>query len=193
MSSKGEITGWLVELQEGSEEAFNKLFPLVYNRLKMMAYHQMKGQPEGHTFSKTDLVHEAYLKLISQDEMVWNNRTHFYAVAARAMRHILVDHARKKSTEKRGGNKSEVTYMDEIFSAEHQTEEGLIRIDEALNELEKFDERLARIVEYRYFGDMKIKDIAKVLNLSTRTIKRDWATARGWLYQRLKKQYLPAH
>jgi RNA polymerase sigma factor (TIGR02999 family) len=193
MSSKGEITGWLIELQGGSEEAFNNLFPLVYNRLKMMAYRQMKAQPAGHTLSKTDLVHEAYLKLASQDEMEWHDRSHFFAVAARVMRHILIDHARKKSADKRGGNKNEVTYIDEIISAEHQSEEELIQIDEALSELEQFDERLARIVEYRYFGDMKIKDIAKVLNLSARTIKRDWATARGWLYQRLKKQYLPAH
>lgn len=193
MNNTGDITGWLAELQDGSEAAFNKLFPLVYDRLREMAYSQMKEQSPGHTFSKTDLVHEAYLKLVSQEEMDWKDRTHFYAVAARAMRHILIDHARKKNAEKRGGNKKEITYIDEIISTEQMADEELIRIDEALAELEKFDERLARIVEYRYFGDMKIKDIAKVLNLSARTIKRDWATARGWLYQRLKKQYLPAH
>ncbi|WP_234571987.1 sigma-70 family RNA polymerase sigma factor [Rhodohalobacter sp. 614A] len=193
MNSTGDITGWLNQIQEGSESAFNKLFPLVYDRLKLLAQRQMKGQSPDHTFSKTDLVHEVYLKLTSQETMSLNDRAHFYAVASQAMRHVLIDHARKKGAQKRGGKKNEVTYIDEIISTEHQTEEELILIDDALGELEKFDDRLAKIVVYRYFGDMKINDIAKVLNLSARTIKRDWVTARGWLYQRLKKQYLPVN
>jgi RNA polymerase sigma factor (TIGR02999 family) len=109
-------------------------------------------------------------------------------VASKAMRHILIDHIRKKKAGKRGGNHSEVTLIDEIISTEHSVEDELVQIDHALDELAKFDDRMAKIVEYRYFGDMKMGDIAEVLNLSPRTVKRDWAVARGWLYQRLKEE-----
>lgn len=187
MNFDDDITGWLSELRQGSDTAFDKIFPLVYNRLRAIAYSQMVDQPPGHTFSKTDLVHEVYLKLANQKEMTWKDRAHFYSVASRAMRHILIDHARKKSALKRGGVQNEVTYIDEIMNRDHQGDDELLRIDKALDELAKFDERMAKIVEFRYYGDMKIKDIAEVLNLSSRTIKRDWATARGWLYQRLNE------
>lgn len=185
MNNQADITGLLNELSEGSKKAFDKLFPLVYDRLRAIAYRQMEHQPENHTLSKTDLVHEVYLKLIDQKDAKWKDRVHFYAVASKAMRHILVDHARKKSAQKRGGNESEITFIDEIMTVEHQAEKELIQIDEALDKLAEFDDRMAKIVEYRYFGDMKMDDIAKVLDLSPRTIKRDWATARGWLYKKL--------
>lgn len=186
MSRNEDITTWLSELRAGSEEAFDKLFPLVYDHLRGIACRRMQDQPADHTLSKTDLVHEVYIKLVNLDEARWKDRAHFYAVASRAMRHIMIDHARKKKADKRGDRQKEITFIDEIMQVEHHDEEELIRIDEALEELAAFDPRMAKIVEYRYFGQMKMDDIADVLELSSRTIKRDWATARGWLYKKLK-------
>ena len=146
----------------------------------------MAKEPEGHTWSKTDLVHEVYIKLIDQDKADYNSRTHFYAIAARSMRQILVDHARKKSRKKRGGDQQKVTFIDEIMRVEHQAEE-LLQIDEALKRLAELDPRLAEIVEMHYFGEMNFDDIAKFMDLSERTVYRDWAKAKGWLYKELKK------
>lgn len=188
MPKKEEITRLLVELKEGSEKAYDKLLPLVYNHLRDIAYHQMAKEPADHTYSKTDLVHEAYLKLINQDAIDWKDRAHFYGIAARSMRQILIDHARKKTRQKRGGKKKPVTFIDEIMKVEHQAEE-LIDIDKALNRLAEFDQRLAKIVELHYFGEMNFDNIAEVMNLSARTVYRDWGKARGWLYNELKKEF----
>lgn len=186
MNSDKHIASRLPELRDGSEKAFNSLFPLVYERLKLIAYRQIQDLPSGHTYSKTELVHEAYLKLANNRETTWKDRAHFYAVSARAMRHILIDHERKKRADKRGGHQKDLTLIDEVIQLEHPEENELTRIDDALNELAEFDDRMAKIVEFRYFGDMKIRDIAEVLNVSPRTIKRDWAVAKGWLYRRLQ-------
>lgn len=188
MPKREEITRWLIELKNGSQEAYNKLFPLVYDRLRDIAHRQMAGEPDDHTWSKTDLVHEVYLKLIDQNSVNWKDRTHFYGIAARSMRQILVDHARKKTRKKRGGKRQPVTFIDEIMKVEHQAEE-LIEIDRALDRLAEFDQRLTKIVEFHYFGEMNFDDIAEVMNLSERTVYRDWAKARGWLYKELKKQF----
>lgn len=187
MRNSDEITEWLIELSNGSEEAYNKLFPLIYDRLRSMAYSQIAKEPAGHTWSKTDLVHEVYLKLIDQHLVDWKDRSHFFAIAARSMRQILIDHARKKTREKRGGKQGEVTFIDEIMKVELQSEE-LIRIDKALDKLSGFDERLAKIVELHYFGEMNFDDIAEVMKLSSRTVYRDWSKARGWLYKELKRE-----
>ena len=159
----------------------------MYDQLRDIAYRQMAKEPEGHTWSKTDLVHEVYIKLIDQDKIDYNSRTHFYAIAARSMRQILVDHARKKNRKKRGGDHQKVTFIDEIMRIEHQAEE-LLQIDEALKRLAEFDPRLAEIVELHYFGEMNFDDIAKFMDLSERTVYRDWAKARGWLYKELKSK-----
>lgn len=188
MSNKVEITQLLIELKNGSEAAYNKLFPLVYERLREIAYHQIAKESVGHTYSKTDLVHEVYLKLINHKEIDWKDRAHFYGIAARSMRQILIDYARKKKRKKRGGNREPVTFIDEIMKVDHQAEE-LIDIDEALDRLAKFDERLTKIVEFHYFGEMNFDDIAEILDLSVRTVYRDWAKARGWLYKELKKKF----
>jgi len=188
MQKKYEITGWLTELKNGSAEAYEKLFPLVYERLHSIAYQQIAREKPGHTFSKTDLVHEAYLKMFDQDCVNWKDRTHFFAIASRSMRQILIDHARKKTRIKRGGEFQKVTFLDAIMKVEQQAEE-LIRIDEALDRLAGFDERLAKIVECHYFGEMNFDDIANVLGLSSRTVYRDWAKARGWLHKELKNQF----
>jgi len=187
MEQENEITQWLIQISNDSDEAYDKLFSLVYNQLHDIAYHKMAKEPDGHTWSKTDLVHEAYIKLIDQSRVDYNSRTHFYAIAARSMRQILVDHARKKKRKKRGGNHQKVTFIDEIMNLEHQVEE-LLQIDEALNRLKEFDLRLVKIVELHYFGEMNFDEIAKVMNLSERTVYRDWAKARGWLYKELKSK-----
>lgn len=185
MERKNKITRWLIQISNGSDEAYNKLFPLVYNQLRDIAHRQITHEPDGHIWSKTDLVHEVYLKLIDQDKLDLNSRTHFFAIAARSMRQILIDHARKKKRLKRGGDVNKVTFIDEIMTVEHQAEE-LLQIDEALNRLTKFDRRLAKIVELHYFGEMNFEDIAQIMDLSSRTVYRDWAKARGWLYKELK-------
>lgn len=185
-----DATELLIELSNGSQKAYNDLFPMVYDQLRNIAYRQigqMPGNPKEHTWSKTDLVHEVYLKLIRHEGIEWRSRTHFFAVAARSMRHILIDYARKKSRQKRGGPQNEVTFLDEIMKAEHQAEE-LIQIDEAISKLAEYNERMARIVEMRFFGEMNYEDIALVLDLSPRTVYRDWSIARGLLYKELKRQ-----
>lgn len=181
-----EITQLLMEFKNGSKKAYDQLFPLVYEKLRQMAHYQLKREDRNHTYSKTDLVHEAYFKLINQNDVQWQDRAHFYAIAARSMRQILIDHARKKLADKRGGSGEPQTYIDEIMRVEHQAEE-LIHIDEALNRLADLDDRMAKVVEFRYFGEMTFEDIADVMDLSSRTVKRDWAQARGWLYKELKK------
>src|SRR5699024_2852093 len=187
MPKKEAITRLLIELKAGSDEAYNKLLPRVYDQLRDIAHRQMANEPAGHTFSKTDLVHEAYLKLVNQEAIDWKDRAHFYGISARCMRQILIDHARKKTRQKRGGKKQPVTFIDEIMEVEHQAEE-LIDIDKALNRLAEFDQRLAKIVELHYFGEMNLDDMAEVMDFSARTVYRDWGKARGWLYKELKKE-----
>jgi len=185
--NKNEVTLLLNEVSSGSGDAYAKLFPIVYNQLRNLAQRQLIREP-GQSLTKTVLVHELYLKLFQQKNIDLEGKTHFFAIAARSMRQILVDHARKKKREKRGGKMKEVTYIDEIMK-EEQEPENLIRIDASLNKLANFDERLANIVEMHYFGGMNFEDIARCLNLSERTVYRDWAKARGWLYKELKNQF----
>ena len=180
-----DITQLLNEISNGSEDSYAKLFPIVYDTLRGLAYRQIAHEPK-ETFTKTALVHELYLKLLNQKSVEWNGRTHFFAIAARCMRQILIDHARKKKREKRGGNHQKVTYIDELMNV-HQEADDLLQIDEALNKLGGLDERLAQIVELHYFGEMSFYEIAKLFDLSERTVYRDWAKARGWLYKELKK------
>lgn len=180
------VTQLLIKFREGSKDAYDEIFPHVYERLKRLASRQLKGEAAGHTYSKTDLVHEAYLKLIDQAEVEWQDRAHFYALAARSMRRILIEHARKKKAAKRGGSKHDRTFIDEIMRVDEQAE-SLLEIDDAINKLADMDERMAKVVECRYFGEMTYDDIAEATGVSTRTAKRDWELARGWLYKELKK------
>jgi len=187
MSQTSDITLILQEARNGSEKAYNKLFPLVYNKLRYIAHNRIKRE-KGHTFSKTDLVHEAYLKLIDIDDVDWQDRAHFYGIASRCMRRILISYARKKKADKRGGNKKPVTYIDQIMQVERQADD-LISLDDALNNLEELNPRLAKVVECRYFGDMTIEDTAEALEISVSTVKRDWIKAKGWLYRELKNRF----
>ncbi|PAU93635.1 RNA polymerase subunit sigma-70 [Aliifodinibius salipaludis] len=187
MSKETRVTKLLQKVQAGSEQAYDELFPIVYQELKRLAFSKLKSEDRDITVSETALVHEVYLKMIDQTSLELKNKNHFFAIAARCMRQILVDHARKKKAEKRGGDQKDVTYIDELLKA-HQESKELINLDKKLDELAQLDERMADVVTLRYFGQMTVHQTAKALDVSERTVKRDWAKARGWLYKELKKE-----
>lgn len=182
---ESEVTRLLQKVQNGSEKAYNTLFPLIYEELKKLAFRKLQREQSDITISKTELVHEVYIKMINQEKVEFENSNHFMAIASRCMRQILIDHARKRKAQKRGGEQQDLTYIDELLNIEEQTDK-LIDIDKKIKELAELNERLAKIVEMRFFGEMKINAIADVLDLSERTVKRDWAKAKGWLYKELK-------
>lgn len=187
MSNKSEVTQLLVRLKNGEDGIYDKIYPLIYQELRNLAYAHMNMQAGDHTMSKTELVHEAYLKMIEQNSSIdASDRTHFMAIASRCMRQILIDYARKKNAKKRGGDKEEITYIDELFENQHKKVQELIDIDDALNRLAKLNPRLSKVVEMRFFGEMTIEETAFALGISESTVKRDWMKARGWLYQELK-------
>lgn len=186
---KKEVTQLLSRLKAGENGAYDELYPLIYGELRKLAFGHMKHQPSDHTLSKTELVHEAYIKMIDQSKINFSDKSHFLAIASKCMRQILIDHARKKNAQKRGGDKDDVTYIDEIFSRQKEKAQELIDIDAALNELEKLNERLSKVVEMRFFGEMTIEDTAEALGVSKSTVKRDWMKARGWLYKELKGRF----
>ena len=182
-----DITLLLVDWSKGEEHALEQLMPLVYEELRQMARHYMRRQSPGHTFQTTELIHEAYLKLDKQESRNWQNRAHFFGVAAKAMRHILVDYARKKHRHKRGGWQQRVTFSDDMAVSNENSEE-IIALDDALNRLGEMDERKNRVVEMKFFGGLKVDEIAEVLKISPETVKRDWRFARTWLLRELSAQ-----
>lgn len=184
MPPEYDITGLLLDLQAGQREVMDRLFPLVYEELHRLAHQRRVRQGAGQTLNTTALVHEAYLKLIDQSRVLWQDRVHFFAVAARAMRFILVDDARRRDAQKRGGNLVRVP-LDEISLVADEKTAGLLALDEALDHLAERDERLAQVVECRFFGGMTTEETAMVLGTSTRTVKRDWQKARLLLYRDL--------
>lgn len=188
MSQQSEVTQLLIQLNEG-EEVYDQLYPIVYGELRKLAYIRMSRESADHTFSKTDLVHEAYMKMIDQTRVNFSDRSHFLAIASRCMRQILIDHARKKKAKKRGGNNNDLTYIDELFNAHQHKSDELIHIDTALDRLAKLSKRLSDVVEMRFFGEMTIEETAEALGVSKSTVKRDWAKARGWLYKELKGSF----
>lgn len=181
MTIPGEVTRLLGRLRGGDRAALDGLFPLVYAELRRIAQRQLGGERAGHTLDATALVHEAYLKLIDGPRLDSNDRAHFLAIAARAMRQILVDHARRRGAAKRGGDWKLTSITGKQLAAEFDSE-GLIALDRALEGLE---ERQRAVVEYRFFGGMEESEIAEVLGVSTRTVQRDWLKARAWIYQEL--------
>ena len=178
------VTELLVKARSGDESALANVFPLIYEELHRLAQHQLQREPDGHTLSPTALVHEAYMRLIDYSRMQWTGRAHFMAVAATAMRRILVDHARSHRSVKRGGMLRRVP----IESVELGTEERaelLIAVDDALGKLKEVDGRQARIVECRFFGGMTEEETAEALGIGLRTAKRDWAKAKSWLHREI--------
>lgn len=182
-----QITQFLKQWSGGDREALDQLMPLVYNELRRQASRYLRKERSNHTLQTTALINEAYLKLINQNEVEWQNRAHFFAIAAQAMRRILVDYARERKRQKRGGNEENMP-LDEAFTVASQEKSvDLIALDEALNELAKFDERQARVVELRYFSGLSIDETAEVLGISNVTVRRDWNMAKAWLYQEISK------
>jgi RNA polymerase sigma factor (TIGR02999 family) len=177
------ITELLADLREGRREAFDQLLPLVYHELRRAARRELAVRPSD-TLSTTALVHELYLKFSRAQRADWRNRSHFLSVAAVAMRHILVDRARRRTADKRGGPQRQVTLEDNLIGTDTQAE-SLLELHEALDQLALIDERLARVVECRFFGGMTEQETAEALGVTERTIRRDWIKARGLLYQAL--------
>jgi RNA polymerase sigma factor (TIGR02999 family) len=182
-----EVTALLAALESGNDAARNRLFPLVYEELRRLARHHLAGQRRGHTLQTADLVGEAYLKLVNAKGTGWKNRAHFFAVASTAMRSVLVDHARRRKYAKRGGNPVRVSLSEADQISDPGTAE-VLAVDEALSRLAALDPRKAQIVELRYFGGLSVEDIGRLLDLSSRTIKREWRWARAWLYRELGEE-----
>ena len=185
MTALREVSQLLRAWSNGEPTAADRLMPLVYEELRRMARRQMRGQRAGHTLQTTALIHEAYLRLVNESDVGWQNRAHFFGVAAKAMRHILVDHARSRQAAKRGGGARHVT-LDEAAVASAEPAE-LVALDDALQSLAAFDQRKSQIVEFKYFGGLTVEEIAHVLRVSPETVARDWRLARGWLLRELSK------
>jgi RNA polymerase sigma factor (TIGR02999 family) len=178
-SEAREVTRLLQNLNAGDREAVDELVPLVYSELRKLAAHYLKSEREGHTLQPTALVHEAFLKLVEQ-ETAWQNRNHFFAMAANLMRRILVDYARGYKAEKRGGAAEKIS-LEDAFVFVKEKPAQMIALDEALEELAKIDERRAKVIELKFFGGLNHDEIAEVLGVHSNTVLRDWNLARAWL------------
>jgi len=180
--SPQEVTQLLAAWGKGDRSALDKLLPLVHSELRRIAQRQMSGERPGHTLQATALVNEAYLKLAGQQGFDWQNRAHFFAVCAQVMRHILIDHARAHARDKRGGGAVKVSLNDALVVADDQAGH-FIALDEALRVLERLDPQKGKIVELRYFGGLSVEEAAEVMNISPRTLRREWQRAKAWLYR----------
>jgi RNA polymerase sigma factor (TIGR02999 family) len=191
-SEHDTVTQLLLELRAGDQDALNQLLPLVYHQLHELAKQQRRRWSGDETLNTTALVHEAYLRLAGDSAPAWENRAHFLAVAARAMRHVLVDYAKRQHRAKRGGRHARVAF-DEIEAALQAADpaeagtEALVALDEALRRLERLDARQSRIVECRFFGGMSIEETAEALRVSPATVKRGWSMAQAWLHRELAR------
>ena len=177
----GDVTLLLSEMKRGNRAALPELIPLVYNELRRLAAHCLQNERAGHTLQATALVHEAYLRLVDQSRAEWQNRAQFMGVAAQLMRRILVDYARQRIAAKRGGGNAPVDLEGAEVAGANQRPEEWLMVDEALGRLAQLDPQQARIVELRYFGGMTVEEAAEALEISPRTVKRDWAMAKAWL------------
>lgn len=184
VSPAGEITMLLQRSAEGDRDAFQRLIPLVYSDLRGIAHRRLRGERSDHTLNTTAVVHEAYLQLVPQATATWQDRVHFFAVAARVIRHVLVDYARHKGAQKRGGSAIRVPLREEIQGEEEATVD-LLALDEALEDLAERDGRLREVVECRFFAGMTMQETAEALDVSKRTAERDWTRARTYLYRAL--------
>ena len=179
-----EVTQLLQSWSEGNQEALDKLVPLVHAELHRLARHYMSNERPGHTLQTTELVNEAYVRLIDWKNVRWQNRAHFFGVAAQIMRRILVDFARSRASAKKGGGTQYVS-LSEAMTISPERGEDLIALDDALQSLSELDSRKSRIVELRFFGGLSVEETAEVLKISARTVMRDWGLAQAWLYREL--------
>ena len=173
-------------MERGERQAFDELMPLVYQQLRHLAAHQLRHERPNHTLHSTALVHEAYLKLIDQRRVQWKDREHFFAVAAQAIRRILVTHARSHNASKRGGGNTLLAF-DESIALPGRKDVDLIMLDDALESLAHLDPQQARIIELRFFGGLSIQGTAEILETSTSTVNREWGLARAWLHRELAR------
>lgn len=185
-SSQSEVTQLLLDWGKGDRAALDLLVPVVYQELRRLASYYMSRERPGHTLQTSALVNEAYMRLVDYRSMRWENRAHFFAVAAQAMRRILVEHARKRQFAKRGGGAAKVSF-DETAIVSPEQDASLVALDDALTTLETFDPRKSRIVELRYIGGLNIEETAEVLDISVATVQREWRAAKAWLYRAIKE------
>ncbi len=178
------VSALLRELSQGRPDALDRLIPLVYEELRRIAHGQLRGERSGHTLSTTALVHETYLRLVNINQVEWRDRAHFFAVAARVMRRILVDYARARGRDKRGGDAVQVS-LDQVLDVSVAQSDDLLALEEALTRLEALNERQCRVVECRCFAGMSVEETAAALDTSPATVKRDWVLSRAWLNREL--------
>jgi RNA polymerase sigma factor (TIGR02999 family) len=187
MASPQEITQLLIEWSDGNDVALDRLMPLVYAELHRMARRYMAAQPSGHTLQTTALIHEAYLRLAHDSDKHWENRAHFFRVAAKSMRQVLVDHARGQLAAKRGGKQQELP-LDEEITISGERLESIVALDDALADLAKCSPRQTEVVEMRYFGGFNVDETADALKVSPETVMRDWRAAKAWLHIQLSQR-----
>ena len=185
--SPQEVTQLLVDWSNGNQEALDKLAPLVHEELRRLAHHYMSRERPGHTLQTSALVNEAYLRLIDQKNVHWQNRAHFFGIAAQLMRRILVDYARRRHYLKRGGNAQQVS-LDQAANYSQERGAELIALDDALTALTAFDQRKSQVVELRFFGGLSVEEVGEVLKVSTETVIRDWRLAKVWLLREMKSE-----
>ena len=186
-SERSQITQMLVDWSSGDQAALDRLTPLVHGELHRLAHHYMNRERGGHTLQTSALVNEAFLRLVDQRSVKWNNRAHFFAIAAQMMRRILVDYARSHLYAKRGGGAIHVS-LDHAELVSNQPSADVTALDEALTKLESLDPQQARVVELRFFGGLTIKETSEVMKISVDMVKREWSTARAWLYREMTDQ-----
>jgi RNA polymerase sigma factor (TIGR02999 family) len=179
-----DVTGLLLAWQQGNHSAFEELMPVVYGELRRLAHRHLRGERRNHTLQTAELVHETYVRLVDSSRVQWQNRAHFFAVAAQCMRRILVDAARTRQSLKRGGDQARVELDPELTIAAAPNID-LVALDEALNALASVDERRSRVVELRFFGGLSVEETANLLDVSPETVARDWKVARAWLFKQL--------
>jgi len=184
VDTRGDVTALLVQLGGGDPTALDDLVPLIYDQLKAIAQNQLAREAPGHSLNATAIVHEAYLRIESLDRIEWKNRAQFFAIAAQAMRRVLVNHAIARNAQKRGGGRTKVE-LESAQLFEDSDVLSVLALNQALERLEQLEPRQVRVVECRFFGAMNVEEIAAALEVSTATVKRDWAVARAWLQREL--------
>jgi len=182
--TEADVTLLLRQLAQGRAEALEHLIPIVYDELRRISHRHLQGEREGHTLSTTALVHETYVRLVDIEAVDWRDRAHFFAMAARLMRRILIDHARTRTRQKRGGDRIRVP-LSQALDVSFERAEKLLVLDEALDRLEARNERQSRVVHCRFFGGLSVEETAEVLGISIATVKRDWSFSRAWLAHEL--------
>jgi len=183
------VTQLLIEWGKGDKEALDKLVPLVYEELRRQAARYLRHERVGHTLQTTALIHEAYVRLVDQRNVHWQNRAHFFGIAAQMMRRILIDHARSKKRAKRGGSDIRISFTEASLKTPDR-DLDIVALDEALERLAQIDEQQSRIVELRFFSGLTVEETAEVLSISTATVKRDWSMAKAWLHREISGEVI---